>query len=201
MRRRAQIAKFHTAAINASDLVPRTPLSAQFYWQNFQGLEAKPLKPEKDISKMSSKRLKFRYGESDGTDKAAEDELRRRGLTDRQLSGVIWGYKQGEFTPKGGPYADPGKNRTEKQAAPDEATKPKAATDKVPVMYHGRFRGLPLSEVPEGYLKWDYGSFTKGRKRIEKELRARGYHERDLERCRKQHPVLGKFPKKQFPKD
>ena len=57
------------------------------------------MKPEKDISRLSCKRLKYRFGESGGTDKVAEDELRRRGLTDWQIRGVIYGYRQGEYTP------------------------------------------------------------------------------------------------------
>lgn len=64
---------------------------------------------------MSSKRLKYRYGESGGTDKMAEDELRRRGLTDIQIRGVIYGYRQGEYTPKGGQYPAPRQDPTEKQ--------------------------------------------------------------------------------------
>jgi len=159
------------------------------------------MKPEKDISRMSSKRLKYRYGESGGTDKVAEDELRRRGLTERQIRGVIYGYRQGEYTPKGGPYTHPDKNPTEQQAPPAEATEPKAASDKVPFMYHGPFKGLPLSQVPEGYLEWCYGSFTQGRRRLEKELRSRGYEDGDFRRCKKQHRVRGKTPKKQPPKD
>ncbi len=150
---------------------------------------------------MSDKRLKFRYGESGGTDKVAEDELRRRGLSERQIRGVIHGYRQGEYTPKGGPYLDPRQDPTEKQAASDEASEPKAASGKERVMYSGPFKGLPLSKIPEWYLEWEYGSFTKGRKRVEKELRSRGYQDGDLERCRRQHPVLGKSPKKQGPKD
>lgn len=71
------------------------------------------MKPEKDISRLSCKRLKYRFGESGGTDKVAEDELRRRGLTDTQILGVIYGYRQGEYTPKGGPY--PSKAPLEKQ--------------------------------------------------------------------------------------
>jgi len=159
------------------------------------------LKPEKDISRLSNKRLKYRYGESGGTDKMAEDELRRRGLTDIQIRGVIYGYRQGEYTPKGGPYPALKQDPTEKQAPADEATEPKAATEKEPIMRFGRFEGRPMAEVPEGYLEWCYGSFTKGRKRYEKELRSRGYQDRDLERCRKDHPVRGKSPKKQGPKE
>jgi len=159
------------------------------------------MKPEKDISRMSSKRLKYRYGESGGTDKVAEEELRRRGLTDRQIRVVIYGYRQGEYTPRGGPYTQPCKNPTEKRARPDEAMEPNAAADKEPIMHFGKFKGRPMAEVPEGYLEWCYGSFTKGRKRYEKELRSRGYQARDLERCRKNHPVRGKSPKKQGPKD
>ena len=159
------------------------------------------MKPEKDISRLSSKRLKYRYGESGGTDKVAEDELRRRGLTDRQIRGVIYGYRQGEYTPKGGPYPAPSKAPLEKPVPPDAATEPKAATEKGPIMYSGPFKRLPLSQVPEWYLEWTYGSFTNDRKKIGKELRSRGYHDRDLEQCKKQHPVLGKSPKKQGPKD
>ena len=159
------------------------------------------MKPEKDISRMSSKRLKYRYGESGGADKVAEDELRRRGLTDKQLGGVIYGYRKGEYTPKSGPYTHSGKNLVEQKAPPDEATEPKAATDKAPIMRSGPFKGLPLSEVPEGYLAWEYGSFPKGRKRIEKELRARGRDDEDLAYFKKKYPLRGKSPKKQFPKD
>lgn len=159
------------------------------------------MKPKKDISRMSDKRLKFRYGESGGTDKVAEDELRRRGLTDIQIRGVIYGYRQGEYTPKGGPYPAPRQEPIKKQAPADEATEPKAATEKEPIMRFGRFEGRPMAEVPEGYLEWCYGSFTKGRKRYEKELRSRGYQDRDLERCRKDHPVRGKSPTKQGPKE
>lgn len=195
------IARPHTALIDASDLIPLTPRCARVYFERFQGLEVTPLNPEKDISRMSNKRLKFRYGESRGTDKAAENELRRRGLTDRQIRGVIYGYRQGEYTPKGGPYAHPDQNPTEHQTAPDEAAEPKAATDKVPFMYHGPFKGLPLSQVPEGYLEWCYGSFTQGRRRLEKELRSRGYGDGDFRRCMERHPVRGKSPKTQGPKD
>ncbi len=159
------------------------------------------MNPEKDISRMSNKRLKYRYGESDGTDKVAEDELRRRGLTDTQIRGVIYGYRQGEYTPKGGPYPAPSKAPLEKQVPPDEATEPKAAVDKEPIMHFGKFKGLPLAKVPEGYLEWCYGSFKKDRKRFKKELQSRGYDDGDLERCKKQHPVRGKSPKKQPPKD
>lgn len=156
---------------------------------------------EKDISRMSSKRLKFRYGECGGADKVAEDELRRRGLTDRQIRGVIHGYRQGEYSPRGRPHAHLDKKPIEKPAAPDEATEPKAAQDKEPIMRHGPFKGSPLSKVPEWYLEWTYGSFTQGRRRLEKELRSRGYEDGDFRRCKKQHRVLGKSPKKQAPKD
>ena len=171
----------------------------EFIFERFQGLEARTLKPEKDISRLSSKRLKYRYGESGGTDKVAEDELRRRGLTDWQIRGVIYGYRQGEYTPKGGPYPAPSKAPLEKQVPPDAESEP--AADKVRFIHSGRFKGSPLTEVPEWYLEWEYGSFTKGRKHLEKELRSRGYNDGDLERCRRQHPVQGKSPKKQGPKD
>ncbi len=195
------IARPHTALIDASDLIPLTHRCARVYFERFQGLEVTPLNPEKDISRMSNKRLKFRYGESDGTDKLAEDELRRRGLTDRQIRGVIYGYRQGEYTPKGGPYVHPGRKPTDKQVSPNGPSDLEPAANKVRFIHSGRFKGSPLTEVPEWYLEWEYGSFTKDRKYIEKELRSRGYEDGDLERCRKQHPVLGKSPKKQGPKD
>lgn len=159
------------------------------------------MKPEKDISRLSDKRLKYRYGESGGTDKAAEDELRRRGMNDRQIRGVIYGYRQGEYTPKGGPYPAPSKAPLEKKGPPDEATEPKAAVDKEPIMHFGKFKGLPLAKVPEWHLEWCYGSFKKDRKRFKKELQSRGYDDADLKRCRRKHHVLGKSPKKQGPKD
>jgi len=159
------------------------------------------MKPKKDISRMSIKRLKYRYGESGGADKVAEDELRRRGLTERQIRGVIHGYRQGEYSPRGRPYAHLDRKPIEKPAAPDEATEPQAAPDQEPIMHHGPFKGWPMAKVPEGYLEWAYGSFTQGRKRLEKELRSRGYEDEDFRRCRKKHPVRGKFPKKQSPKD
>ena len=150
---------------------------------------------------MSDKRLKYRYGQSAGTDRVAENELRRRGLTDTQIRGVIYGYRQGEYNPRDGSHPGPDMAYEEKQAPPEKATEPKAATDKVPVILFGKFNGLPLSKVPEWHLEWTYGSFTKDRKRIELELRSRGYDDADLERCRRQHPVLDKSPKKQVPKD
>ena len=162
------------------------------------------MKPEKDISRMSSKKLKFRYGESDGADRVAEDELRRRGLTDVELRGVIYNYKKGWYTPKGGPYPRPGQNPTKspnKQPPPDETTTPKAASDKKPILRFGPFKGLPLDKVPGWYLEWCYGSFTKGRRRLEKELRSRGYEDGDFRRCRERYPVRGEYPKKQPPKD
>lgn len=157
------------------------------------------MKPEKDIRKMSSKRLKYRYGKSGGTDKAAEDELRRRGMNDRQISGVIYGYRQGEYTPKGGPYPAPSSPPPEKQVPPGAAPAPGA--NKTRFIHSGPFNGSPLTEVPEWYLEWEYASFSKGRKHIEKELRSRGYQDEDLKRCKNQHPYLGKSPKKQGPKD
>lgn len=92
-------------------------------------------------------------------------------------------------------------SRARKQAPPEEAMEPIAAVDREPTMHFGKFKGSPLAQVPEWYLEWCYGSFTKGRKRVGEEVRSRGYQSRDLERCRKQHPYLGKSPKKQGPKD
>ena len=190
-----------TAAVDALDLVPLTFRSARVCGERFQELEVNPMKPKKDISRMSVKQLKFRYGKSGGTDKVAEDELRRRGLNDRQIHGIIHGYRQGEYTPKGGPYPDPEQDHIEKQAPSDDATEPNAASVKERIMYSGPFKGLPLSKIPEGYLAWEYGSFTKGRKRIERELRSRGRDDEDLEHFKKKYPCRGKSPKKQVPKD
>jgi hypothetical protein len=159
------------------------------------------LKRQKDIRRLTDKRLKYRYGESGGTDKVAEDELRRRGLTDRQIHGVIYGYRQGEYTPRSGRHPAPSRATPERQAPPDEPTERKAAAAKVPIMHHGKFKGMPLAVVPAGYLEWCYGSFKNDRKRLEQELRSRGYDDGDLERCRRQYPVRDKSPKKQGPKD
>ena len=159
------------------------------------------MKPEKDISRMSSKRLKFRYGESDGTDKLAEDELRRRGLTDVELRQVIYGYQQGKYRPRSGADRHPDKKPAEKKTPPDKSTTPKAASDKKPIMHFGPFKGLPLDQVPGWHLEWCYGSFSKGRRRLEKELRSRGYEDGDFRRCRRHYRVLGKSRKKQAPKD
>ena len=159
------------------------------------------MKPKKDIRRMSGKRLKYRYGQSAGTDKVAENELRRRGLTDTQIRGVIYGYRQGEYNPRDGSHPGPDMAYEEKQAPPEKATEPKAATDKVPVILFGKFNGLPLSKVPEWHLAWCYASFSQGRKRIEKELRSRGCDDEELEYFKKKYPYKGKSPKKQGPKD
>lgn len=193
-----------TAAVDALDLVPLTFRGVRVCGERFQELEVNPMKPEKDISRMSIKKLKFRYGESDGTDRVAEDELRRRGLTDVELRGVIHNYKKGWYTPKGGPYPRPNQNPTKspkEQPPPAETTTPKAAPDKKPIMYFGKFKGWLLSKVPDCYIRWVYGSFSNERRRFEKELRSRGYNEEDLARCRRQHPFLAKSPEKQPPKD
>jgi hypothetical protein len=46
----------------------------------------------KDVTKTSTKALKYRYGQSNGKDRQAEDELRRRGLNSIQLRQVVWDY-------------------------------------------------------------------------------------------------------------
>ena len=158
------------------------------------------MKRQKDIRRMSDKRLKYRYGQSAGTERVAEHELRRRGLTDTQIRGVIYGYRQGDYNPRGGSHPGPDMAYEEKPAPPETLTEPKAAVAKDPIMYYGKFKGMPLAEGPAGYLEWCYGSFRKGRKRLEEELRSRGYLDGDLERCRKWHPCKGKHPKKQGPK-
>jgi len=155
----------------------------------------------KPITRMSDKRLKCRYGESDGTDKVAEAELRRRRLSDTQIQEVIHRYRQGEYRPRGGKRDVLSKKPTPRPTPPNKETEQKAVVDKVPMMYRGPFKGWPLSDVPEWYLEWEYGSFPKGRKRIEKELRSRGFSDEALKRCKKKYPYLDKSPKKQVPKD
>jgi hypothetical protein len=47
-----------------------------------------------DITRMGSRRLKLRYGASNGQDREAEAELQRRGLNSKQLREVIWEHDQ-----------------------------------------------------------------------------------------------------------
>lgn len=47
-----------------------------------------------DLSKMSLRSLKARYGKSNGKDREAGDELQRRGLNSRQLGEVLWEHGQ-----------------------------------------------------------------------------------------------------------
>ena len=155
----------------------------------------------KPITRMSDKRLKCRYGESDGTDKEAEAELRRRGLSDTQIQEVIHRYRQGEYRPRGWKEDVPRANPPEKQTPPAEATEPRAAANKVPKMHYGKFKGRPLDELPDSYLAQIYAAFAKGRKPIEKELRSRGCDDEDLEYFKKKYGHLGKSPKKQVSKD
>lgn len=50
-----------------------------------------------DISKMSLRSLKARYGKSNGRDREAEEELQRRGLNSKQLGEVLWEQGQQEW--------------------------------------------------------------------------------------------------------
>lgn len=150
------------------------------------------MKRKKDIRRMSDKKLKYRYGHGAGTDKVAENELRRRGLADGQLREVIDGYRQGKYNPRSGSHPEPDMAYEEK---------PIPAESKDPIMRFGKFKGLPLAEVPGWYLQWCYGSFPKGRKRVEKELRSRGFDDEELEYFKKKYPYLSQSPKKQGPKN
>jgi hypothetical protein len=47
-----------------------------------------------DITTIGVRRLKCRYGASNGTDREAEAELQRRGLNSKQLREVIWEHDQ-----------------------------------------------------------------------------------------------------------
>ncbi len=158
---------------------------------------------DKDISRMSLKRLKYRYGESSGADKEAEQELRRRGLSDIKIRGVIYGYRKGEYTPKGGPYEAPVKKRVKKEEPPTElpaeAKESEEPTIKVPIMYYGKFKGRPLAELSKEYLARIYAAFKKNRKHIEKELRSRGCDDEELEYFRNKYRYLGASPEKQNP--
>lgn len=87
------------------------------------------------------------------------------------------------------------------QHPPDEATEPRAAAEKVPVMHYGRFKGVPLAKLSKKYLAQIYAAFAKGRKPIEKELRSRGCDDEDLEYFKKNYRYLGKSPKKQSPEE
>jgi len=80
-----------------------------------------------DITKMGLRRLKFRYGESNGKDREAEQELRRRGFNWRELREVVWEYggiKWGLAKSRANEIAICRKNRVrnqKKQAAPRAA--------------------------------------------------------------------------------
>ncbi len=140
---------------------------------------------------MTDKRLNFRYGQSGATDKAAEEELRRRGFSESHIRGVTYGYRQGEYSR--------GKKPDELPVRETEAAAPRAATDKVPMMYHGPFKGQPLTEVPDWYLAFAYGSFSKAkdRRNIEAELRSRGCDDEELEYFKKKYPCKGKAARRQ----
>jgi hypothetical protein len=47
-----------------------------------------------DVSKMSVRALKHRYGKSNGKNREVEEELQRRGLNSRQLGEILWEYGQ-----------------------------------------------------------------------------------------------------------
>jgi hypothetical protein len=47
-----------------------------------------------DITRMGLRRLKHRYGASNGHDQEAANELQRRGLNSKQLAEVIWEHGQ-----------------------------------------------------------------------------------------------------------
>jgi len=154
-------------------------------------------KPMKDIGRMTIKRLKYRYGESGGEDKDAEEELRRRGLTDRQICGVIYGYRQGEYSPRKKPKGKPG-GKVANPRPPDDS-KPAKVAGGPPIIRHGPYKGKPLTEVPTGYLAWSYGSFSRAKDRriIGAELRSRGHDDEDLEYFKKKFPCKGKVPERQ----
>ena len=109
------------------------------------------------------------------------------------------GRRPNEYPPKGGPYGAPAEQPPVRQASTDEVAKPKVAAEKVPLMHYGKFKGRPLAELPEWYLERVYAAFAKGRTPIEKELRARGFSDEALKRCKKRYRYLGKSPKKQVP--
>lgn len=58
------------------------------------------MKPQgkRDLTRTRTSTLKWRYGESKGTDKAVEEELRRRGFNSKQLAELEWDHSQKKWT-------------------------------------------------------------------------------------------------------
>ena len=52
---------------------------------------------ERDVRKVSTKWLKYRYGKANGLDREAEDELRRRGINSKELGKILWHHAQKEW--------------------------------------------------------------------------------------------------------
>lgn len=48
----------------------------------------------KDVTKTSTRALEQRYGEANGRDQEAANELQRRGFTSKQLGEVLWDHGQ-----------------------------------------------------------------------------------------------------------
>jgi hypothetical protein len=69
--------------------------------------------------------------------------------------------------------------------------------DKTKRIWHGPYRGMPLTQVPTRYLVWTYGSFPGQRNYIVEELTRRGCTDGDFSQFKKKFPVLGKVPTKQ----
>jgi hypothetical protein len=52
----------------------------------------------RQLERVSKATLKWMYGESQGKDKEVESELRRRGLSSKQLAEVEWNHSQRKWT-------------------------------------------------------------------------------------------------------
>ncbi len=172
-----------------------------------------------DITRMGLRRLKFIYGESNGRNRDAEAELQRRGFNSKHLRQVIWDYggiKWAEISSEAKLIAWRKKKhnrrvrkrirRQEREACRRQAHKDKmlrekaggCATEPKPrIIYFGKYKGSLMSEVPDNYLAWCYGSFSGLRKEIGRELRSRGCDREDLEYITTRYRHLGKYPKKQ----
>lgn len=60
--------------------------------------DSPPSITSRQLERVSKATLKWMYGESQGKDKEVESELRRRGLSSKQLAEVEWNHSQRKWT-------------------------------------------------------------------------------------------------------
>ena len=65
-----------------------------------------------------------------------------------------------------------------------------------PLIRFGKFNGRLLRDLPDWYLSFVYGSYSKFRKVAEAELRRRGFDDDELGHFRTKYPHLGREPGK-----